>query len=121
MENKENARSRIERFVKESLYNETETVTVYPWMYNLGLNSTEMNVYAYLFNRLKHNPYKEMSVPSIELQNKFMLSRSRVNGITQTLHKKELIFKRVDGAGMYATSYYSLYPNLLNTRTDGNN
>lgn len=91
------------------------TTTVYDWMFDIGLTTTQLLVFAYLFERLKTNCLVEHVVSTNEMCSKLGVTASRLNGITRELMKLGLVYKRVEEK----KTYYSLYPNIFSTSNCG--
>lgn len=81
----------------------------YDWMYDLGLSSTQREVYAYIFDICKQDCVKEFYINTYEMSKKIGITIAQCNNITRVLTKAGLIYKRTESK----RSYYSLYPNPL--------
>ena len=100
----------IEKFadrVKQSL---TATyVPTYDWMYELGLNASQLGVYAYIFNVGKSEPMKAHHIKTQELAQTFGVTVSNISYVIDKLVKAKLIGKHIEGKGNLKKPYYSLY------------
>ena len=93
--------------VKQSL---TSTyVPTYDWMYELGLSSSQLGVYAYIFNVCKREPMAEHCISTQDLCKTFHVTPANISYIVKNLINLGLISKRVEGKGILARTYYSLY------------
>ena len=88
------------------------SVPTYDWMYELGLNASQLGVYAYIFNICKCEPLKEHYIRTQELSKVFNVTTSNVQQVVKQLCNRGLLFKRVEGKGNQSKPYYSLYQNL---------
>jgi hypothetical protein len=86
-----------------------ESIPTYKWMYELGLNATQLGVYAYIFNILKREPLNEHYIKTKELVELFRLTPQNLQHITSFLANKGLLYKRIEGKGNQSKPYYSLF------------
>lgn len=101
-------RSQFEDKIKRTI--EHPAIPTYDWMYELGLTSTQRDVYAYLFEHLRTAFIGERCISTEKMAEKMGITISQCNNITRLLHNKGLVYKRTEDK----KTYYSLYPNLLN-------
>lgn len=81
-------------------------VPTYDWMYELGLNGTQLGIYAYIFNVCKREPKKAHKIETRQLADVFHLTPSAVTFNTTELARRELLFRESSKCGCC----YSLYP-----------
>lgn len=86
-----------------------EYIPMYKWMYELGLNPNQREVYAYIFNICKREPLKEHYIKTKDLVEFFDNTPQNLQQITSLLAEKRLIHKRIEGRGNQCKPYYSLY------------
>lgn len=86
-----------------------ESIPTYKWMYDLGLNSTQLGVYAYIFNVCKREPMAEHYIKTMELAELFHVTPQNLQQITSHLMSKGLVYKRIIGRGNQSKPYYSLF------------
>ena len=86
-----------------------KVVPTYDWMYELGLNASQLGVYAYIFNVCKTEPMKEHHIKTQELAKTFGVTTSNICYIIDKLVKSGLIDKRIEGKANLSKPYYSLY------------
>jgi DNA-binding MarR family transcriptional regulator len=99
----------IEHFADRIKQTLTATaVPTYDWMYKLGLNSTQLGVYAYIFNVCKTEPMKEHVISTRTIAELFNMGTSNASIVTLQLSKLGLINKRVEGKAK-AQCFYSIY------------
>lgn len=89
-----------------------ESIPTYKWMYDLGLNSTQLGVYAYIFNVCRREPMAEHYIKTMELAELFHVTPQNLQQITSTLVSKGLVYKRIIGRGNQSKPYYSLYTEI---------
>lgn len=87
----------------------SNSVPVYDWMFDLGLNATELVIYAHIFNILKREPLKEHFIDTRDICEIFKSSTSNAWVVIDSLCKRRLLWKRVVGRGRGSKTYYSLY------------
>ena len=93
--------------IKQTL--QCESIPTYKWMYDLGLNATQLGVYAYIFNICKREPLNEHYIKTKDLVELFRLTPQNLQHITSFLASKMLLHKRIEGKGNQCKPYYSLY------------
>ena len=93
--------------IKQTL--SAKSVPTYNWMYELGLSSSQLGMYAYIFNICKCEPLKEHHIKTQELADTFHVTSSNVQQVVKQLCKFGLLYKRVEGKGNQSKPYYSLY------------
>lgn len=86
-----------------------KVVPTYDWMYELGLGTSQLGVYAYIFNVCKREPLKEHHIKTQDLAKTFNVTIANINYIVKQLVNARLISKRVEGKGNISKPYYSLY------------
>lgn len=86
-----------------------KVVPTYDWMYELGLNASQLGVYAYIFNVCKCEPLKEHHIKTQDLAKTFGVTVANINYTVDKLIKAQLISKRIEGKGIQSKPYYSLY------------
>jgi DNA-binding MarR family transcriptional regulator len=86
-----------------------ESIPTYKWMYDLGLNSTQLGVYAYIFNVCRHEPMREHHILTQDLAKTFGVTVSGINYTVNSLTKLGLLSKRIEGKGNQSKPYYSLF------------
>lgn len=84
------------------------SVPTYDWMYEIGLNSTQLGMFAYIFDVCKREPKKEHLINSRYIADLFHVGMANVSLVTRQLHKMGLINKRVESNNK---CYYSI-PNM---------
>lgn len=84
-------------------------VPTYDWMYELGLNSTQLLVFAYIFNVCKREPMKEHRIETSELTKLFGVTNGNISIVTNQLVKRGLISKRVASYGSRSQTFYSIF------------
>lgn len=94
--------------IKQTLV--SNSVPLYDWMSDLGLNHTELVVYAHVFNILKSEPLKERLIETSDICNITKSSASNAWSVIDSICKRGLLWKRVVGRGRGSKTYYSLYP-----------
>lgn len=83
------------------------SVPTYDWMYELGLNGTQLGIYAYIFDICKCEPMKAHKIDTKQIANTFHLTPAAVVIITSELAQLRLLHRishRRSGC------YYSIYP-----------
>lgn len=93
--------------VKQTLL--CKSIPTYEWMYDLGLNSSQLGVYAYIFDICRREPLKEHYIKTKDLSDKFKVTPQNLQQITSFLSMHGLIYKRIEGKGNQCKPYYSLY------------
>lgn len=86
-----------------------KVVPTYDWMYELGLNASQLGVYAYIFNVCKSEPMKAHHIKTQELAQTFGVTVSNISYVIDKLVKAKLIGKHIEGKGNLQKPYYSLY------------
>ena len=86
-----------------------ESIPTYMWMYQLGLNSSQLGVYAYIFNILRREPLKSHYIKTKDLCDVFGVTPQNLQLITSQLAAMGLLSKRIEGRGNQCKPYYSLY------------
>lgn len=86
-----------------------KVVPTYDWMYELGLNASQLGVYAYIFNVCKSEPMKAHHIKTQELAQTFGVTVSNISYVIDKLVKAKLIGKHIEGKGNMQKPYYSLY------------
>ena len=86
-----------------------KVVPTYDWMYELGLNASQLGVYAYIFNVCKSEPMKAHHIKTQELAQTFGVTASNISYVIDKLVKAKLIGKHIEGKGNLQKPYYSLY------------
>ena len=83
-------------------------VPTYDWMYELGLSSSQLGMYAYIFNICKTEPQKEHYIKTQNLAKVFNVTTQNVCATVKELCKHGYLNKRVEGKGNVSKPYYSI-------------
>lgn len=96
----------IEQFADRIKQTLTATkVPTYDWMYEIGLSSTQLGIYAYIFDICKREPQSEHLIHSRTIADLFHIGMANVSLVTLQLVNMGLINKRVVSK---SKCYYSI-------------
>lgn len=101
-------REQVERHITDAITR--PIIPIYDWMNDLGLNPSQRDVYAILFDKLRVEPLREIIIHTSDIARRLGMTVSQMNNIKRDLMNAGLIFYRNEGC----KTYYSLYQNLLN-------